>query len=170
MVKLEIGMPRPLMPMRDKGFTLVEVLVVILIISIVSSVAILNFNRNQDHRIKTFANELVQILNLAEEQAILQPAILGLYVNDHQLQFAIHKNKTWELQEDRLLGTHLIPNGIQIKLAIEELGKVDKKQPPIIFSVNGGMTPFTLFIGRSGKKPGYAITGNVDGDVILKSL
>jgi len=70
------------------GFTLIEILVVILIISIVTSVALLSISRNENRQLETFTKDLVQTLTLAQEQAMLQPAVLGLAIERHTYQFA----------------------------------------------------------------------------------
>ena len=73
------------------GYTLIEILIVVLIISIVTSVAMLSIGRNENKQMESFAQELMQMLSLAEEQAMLQPTVLGLMLSEQSLQFASFK-------------------------------------------------------------------------------
>lgn len=159
-----------------RGFTLIEILVVMFIVSIITGVAMLSIGRNDNKKIETFANELTQLLTLAEEQAILQPSVLGLSLSEHSLQFssyrqeASQKKQSWTPLQDKILGHHPIPNGIQVGLEIGEIktsalqGTV-KNHPQIIISTSGDVTPFTIYVGKRGEKPLYAIRGDADGNV-----
>ncbi len=168
---------------HDAGFTLIEVLVVIFIISIVTSVALLSLSRNENRQLESFANELAQIMTLAEEQAMLQPSVLGLSFNDHSFQFSVYqsavegKKQAWAPLQDNLFGSHVIPGSIQLSV------KVDGKSAPssgdeentmnvpqIIISTNGDVTPFTIYVSKKGQKPRYAIRGEADGNITSKSL
>ena len=57
------------MHQAKRGFTLLELLVVLVIISIVASMAMLTIGHNQNKEMETFTKELTQTLTLAEEQA-----------------------------------------------------------------------------------------------------
>ena len=162
------------------GYTLIEVLIVILIISIVPTVTLMTISRNESRDIETFANELTQMVSLAEEQAMLEPNVLGISLASHAVQFASlgKDNETqkpvWLPLNDHVLSRAAIPGNIQISL--EVAGKVVKingasKSPPqIIFSTNGDVTPFVMYVGKKGKKPRYAITADADGNVSSTSL
>ena len=43
-------------------------------------------------------------------------------------------------------------------------------KPQIVISTNGDVTPFTIYVGRKGKKPLYAISGDADGNVTSREL
>jgi general secretion pathway protein H len=165
---------------RQTGFTLIEVLIVILIISIVTSVSLLTLNRNENRDIETFANELTQMVSLAEEQAMLEPKVLGISFEGNDVQFHSlftdkeSKKQIWQPFNDRILGTYTIPSNVQLSLQVAgneiKLKDDERKVPPIVISTNGGMTPFILYVGKKGEKPRFAITADADGNVNSASL
>jgi general secretion pathway protein H len=153
-----------------RGYTLIEILIVLFIISIVSSVAMLSIGRSENKEIESFANEVMQMMSLAEEQAMLQPVVLGLTANDHVLQFASFGKNTWTPFQDTILGKHVIPNAIRVAIDVGEHVTSEKKTPQIIVSTNGDVTPFTIYIGKKGEKPRYAVIGDADGNITRKEL
>ncbi|EKD71210.1 MAG: hypothetical protein ACD_46C00245G0001, partial [uncultured bacterium] len=165
---------------QSRGFTLIEILIVIFIISIVTSVAMLSISRNENKQIESFANELTQMLTLAEEQAMLQPSVMGLTFKQQTLQFSALKKASdgkdeWQLLRDNVLGEHRIPDNIEINIdaggkKINEADEVEKKLPQVVISTSGDLSPFTIYIGKKGKKPRYAIIGSADGKVTNKEL
>jgi general secretion pathway protein H len=165
---------------RSSGYTLIEVLIVIFIISIVTSVAMMTINRNENRDIETFAKEITQMVSLAEEQAMLEPNVLGIQLGSRQLQFAslTKDEKTqkpiWLPLDDHVLTGRKIPGNIQLTLEVAgssvELNGSAKAIPQIIFSTNGDVTPFILYVGKKGKKPMYAISADADGNVASAAL
>jgi len=162
------------------GFTLIELLVVIFIISIVTTVTLLTIGRNENRDIETFAKELTQMVSLAEEQALLEPAVLGIDVQSTGIAFkTLTKNQesqksVWEPLTDHVLSRYAIPANMQVSLQVSgnqvDLADEADSVPPIIISSNGGMTPFILYVGKAGKKPQYAITADADGNVFSTAL
>lgn len=173
---------------RAAGFTLIEVLIVILIISIVTTVAMLTISHNENRQLQTFATELSQIVSLAEEQALLQPRELGINIADSDIEFKslMHDEKTktsaWQPLDDEVLKSYAIPSNFQISLEVSGAAVKDDKNkkdnegndkppaPPIIISTNGGITPFVMYIGLKGQSPKYAIIADADGNVASKTL
>jgi general secretion pathway protein H len=163
------------------GYTLVEILVVLFIISIVTSVALLSIGRNENKQLETFANELTQIMTLAEEQAMLQPLVLGVSLSEDKVRFTSlqtakdGKKNLWEPLQNSILNKHNIPNGIQLRIDVggtrtTSIDKDDQKNPQIIISTNGDVTPFTIYIGKKGQKPRYAVVGDADGNITNRAL
>src|SRR5438105_3387067 len=72
---------------RTLGFTLIEILIVIVIISIVTGIAALTISRNQQKQYEYLATSLSHLITLAEEEAMLRPTTLGLAFTDHTFQF-----------------------------------------------------------------------------------
>lgn len=177
-------MPKMAKLFRQAGYTLIEILIVLFIISIVTTVALLSISRNENKQLESFANELTQMVTLAEEQAMLQPTVLGLTFSEHSFQFSSldtsnrdeKKNKnTWIPLQDTRLAKRDIPSNIQLKIEVgnKSLSMDDEEEnhsPQIIISTNGDITPFTIYVGQKGGKPRYVITGNADGNVTSKEL
>lgn len=164
---------------RVKGFTLIELLVVLFIISIVTATALLSIGHNQGKRLETFANDLAQLISLTQEQALLQPAVLGLLIKENSLQFMIYqplpnqKTSTWQVFDDNVLKSRAIPNGISVRLqekSSDESEDDNNQTPQIVFSTNGDVSPFILYISQSGSSPRYMIQGEANGNVITKTL
>jgi general secretion pathway protein H len=163
-----------------RGFTLIELLVVIFIISIVTTVTLMTISRNENRDMETFSNELTQMVSLAEEQAMLEPGVLGIAIANHSIQFKglikdeESKKSNWVALDDHVLNTFTIPQNIQVSLQVSgnhiDLSKQDHDVPPIIISTNGGVTPFVMYVGKAGQKPRYAITADADGNVTSAAL
>lgn len=158
---------------NSPGFTLIEILVVLFIISIVTTVALLSISRSQNRDILTFTNDLTQMLSLAEEQAILQPNVLGIQISDSFLQFNSYqantdkKKSTWVPLVNSLLSKRRIPDDMAVTVELPGQREDHEKNnnPQIVISTNGDITPFTIYIGKKGAKPRYIIKGDTDGKI-----
>jgi general secretion pathway protein H len=161
---------------RAAGFTLIEILVVLFIISIVSTVALLSINRNTNKEIETYAKQIAQMLALAQEQAMVQSNVVGLMVKSQTLTFtSLHmgdakQKNTWQPLQESVLGTQKVPSDLQLKVGGGNASDGNSANPQIIISTNGDVTPFTIYIGKKGEKPLYAITGDADGQVTTRTL
>lgn len=166
------------------GFTLIEILVVLVIISIVTTVALVSLSMNQSRHLENYANDLSQTITLAEEQAMLRPAVLGLQIKHQTYFFAIYnpdanvekKEPQWTpIENSHSLGLHDIPDNIDIQIAVDGTPIVadedsETEGPQIILSTNGDMTPFTIYVGKKGEKPRFLIRGEADGSIKNEKL
>jgi general secretion pathway protein H len=161
---------------RHHGFTLIELLIVMVIISIVGGVAMLTISHNQNTRYDNFAKQITNILSLAEEQAMLQPVILGLNFTDTTFQFyeydeskanAKEKGSPWQAITTGELGLHHIPDGIQLTLKVRnKVVPIENNQlPQLIISTSGDIIPFTILIGKAGSEPRYQVVGQANGSL-----
>ncbi|MDR3478881.1 MAG: type II secretion system protein [Gammaproteobacteria bacterium] len=161
---------------KTTGFTLVEILIVMLIISIVGSVAVLTISRNQNSQYTAFAKQLTNYLALAEQQAILQPATLGIAFTEDSFQFYQYqtnsrdKENAWEPLSDPLLGPHRIPKDIHLTLVIEgktipSATSAEHTKPYLIISNSGDIPTFVIYIGKQGAHPRYKIVGEPNGSI-----
>ncbi|OGT42639.1 MAG: type II secretion system protein GspH [Gammaproteobacteria bacterium RIFCSPHIGHO2_12_FULL_37_34] len=163
--------------MRNQfGYTLIEILIVLFIMSIVTGVALLSIRYNENKQLESFANKFVDLVRLAEEQAMLQPNVLGLSIYQHAFQFSHLQlsmdKQQWLPLEDTILHPQVIPDHIQIALEIQgdRISLNENKKPQIIISTNGDITPFTLFFGKKGEKPNYVVIGDADGAVYATTM
>jgi general secretion pathway protein H len=157
---------------KNWGYTLIEVLIVLFIISIVSTVAVLSLNHNKSKEIETCAREIQHIITLATEQALLQSAIFSVSFDQEAMRIkqyrydAQQKKPAWLPLTDPLLGSYVYPQGLVLHLSVNV---ADAQLPLIIFS-NGEMTPFTLSISRLGEQAAYMIKGEADGSIHIEHL
>lgn len=161
---------------NSTGYTLIEVLVVLFIISIVTSVALLTISRNENRQMEVVANELAQTLTLAEEQAMLQTMVLGLLVSEHAFQFEAYqassdgKQARWVPHDDTMLARHELAEDIHLDVLVEGKHLSSSAVPQVIISTNGDITPFTIYVGKKGEKPRYIVKGDTDGSVSTKLI
>lgn len=161
---------------RAGGFTLIEILVVVLIISIVTVGAILSLSAlGHDDQLDTERDRLVDLLNYARDQASLQTRELGLYCTLDGYRFLEFNPLTnlWEdVTEDDALRPRQLPDGLQMSLSIEshevvlktsadaqearKTDALDYKPHVMIFS-NGDLTSFVLTLERDGTEHQAAI-------------
>jgi general secretion pathway protein H len=156
------------------GYTLIEILIVMLIISIVGGVTLLSVSINQNTRFKNLAQEITSLLTLGEEQALLQATVYGLAFTDKSFQFyqfdPTSKEQPWHPLNDKVLGLHNIPDGMQITVKVRDkiihlVKDSGKLQPQLIISTSGDILPFTILIGKTDNPPRFQITGNANGSI-----
>ena len=123
-----------LIPRRSLGFTLVEILVVIVIIGIVTVGAMLSMSfLGSDRQMGAEADRLAALINYAEEQANLQTRELGLYCTSSGYRFLTFdaRSNLWvPVTGDDALRTRQLPDGLQLKLNVDGQDVVLKDQMP----------------------------------------
>jgi general secretion pathway protein H len=151
----------------SRGFTLIEILIVIVIISIISTVAVLSMRFNQNKQLEHLAKQIVNFTTLAEEEAILRPATLGLAISPRSFQFFEYSEtqKKWLALSDANLGKHAIADTMEVTLKIQGQDVPLDGLPKIIISASGDLTPFEILIGKKNAAPFYRVIGKANGEV-----
>ncbi len=155
----------------QRGFTLIEILVVIVIISVVSAIAILTIHFNEKKQFETITKQLINLLQLAEQEALLRPATLGLGITANTYQFFIYeeKDKKWQPLTDNNLKIHHLPNSTVLTLHMQDKEVAMDGQPHIIIPPSGNISPFTLSIGKKDD-PAYKIIGKENGEINFATI
>lgn len=159
---------------RSRGFTLLEVLVVMMIIGVVISLAVLSI-KSDDQTLEEEARRLQALINLTGQEAILQSKEFALEFTDDGYDFVVFDGKKWQtVSGDEILRPRTLPDdevvdyqpeGEQLTLQGME---AEKTPPRIYFLSSGEMTPFQLTMRRRGESDGYLLTGNARGKTELR--
>ena len=153
----------------EKGFTLIEVVIVVFIIGIVITFATLSVSQNSDRYIEDEAKRLQQLIRLATEEAVYRGNEMSIFITSKGYNFAKLNGPKWEtISDDKLFREREFPDAITIKLIVDEqevdLGNKDK--PAQIFLLSSGevMPAFTIVLsGESDLE--YRITGSNTGEI-----
>lgn len=173
------AMPLRAMPGAARGFTLIEILVVVLIISIVSAIAVFALRDTRgDTLIKEEAQRIATLLQLASEEAAMQGRDLGVRFRPESYDFLLYEPdlQNWvTLDYDRLLRERQVPDGIFLTLKLDDLdvelpqAEEDKLEPPQVLILSSGeTTPFELVIESDNSDYVYYLTGKPLGGVEIE--
>ncbi|GAA4502586.1 type II secretion system minor pseudopilin GspH [Pseudaeromonas paramecii] len=86
------------MPRRQTGFTLIEIMLVVVILGCAVGIAILSLpgmgSQGKVQDLRSESERLLATVQLAAEQSVLEGRTLGLRVDEHGYQFLIRRTKT----------------------------------------------------------------------------
>jgi general secretion pathway protein H len=169
------------------GFTLVEILVVVVIIGIISAGALLSMSFiGPDRELHTEGDRLADLMNYAQEQGELQTREMGLYCTDHSykfLAFDARRNLWVPIEDDDALRARSLPDSIRLSLIVEgrdvvlaSLADEQKKkssspaqlQPHVMIFSSGDLTSFKLTLGRDGTEQTVTMLPDKQGKIRVK--
>lgn len=154
---------------RSRGFTLLEILLVVLLLSVSSAAVMMTLPVSQSNQAKAVAQSVFQRIQLLNEEAILSGRDFGVSVDEKQrsLRFLVLTTDGWKLVDKHLFNAEL---DIRSELTVDfQLGgdlwqsderlfepgslfddrfeQQDQEKSPQVFILSSGeVTPFVLSI------------------------
>lgn len=154
-------------PPLQRGFTLLEVLVVVLIIGIVISLATLAIRDDPVQRARTEVERLGALLTLASQEAVLQSREVAVEFEPKGYHFLFLKDGNWEAPNDNLFRARQLPPDMELHITIEGQDinfERDNQREPRIYLLSGGeMTPFELTIANLSGTASYRVRADFGG-------
>jgi general secretion pathway protein H len=104
-----------------KGFTLLEILVVLVIIAVMAGLLVFSTHDSPERRLQREANALAALLNIATDEAVMQSREMGLVINDRGYHFVVFdpEAKKWLPLKKKPLADHLFPEAYTVQFQLD---------------------------------------------------
>ena len=161
------------------GFTLIEIMVVVVIIAVLASFAVLSIGtRALDDRMETEARRLQELMTLALDEAVLQGAELGFIQTGDGYAFLALKDGKWlPLEEAGALRGRVLGDPFYLQLRVEgravapvtdeDERKEAELKPQVLLLSSGEATEFSLALRARDYAPHYLLEGDALGRLKL---
>lgn len=153
--------------MKVSGFTLIEILVVLVIIGVTTGFALLAFGDfGVQRRIIIAAEQFEHYAKTIREQAILETTTFRIQFSNQSYQVFRFKSPNWQAMPSHgIYRTQYFPSSAILNTEIN--GK-KVTQTTIIFYPSGDITPFNLQIGTIKHPNSVNVLGDFAGNIQTK--
>jgi general secretion pathway protein H len=135
---------------RTRGFTLVELLVVMVIIGLTLGMATLNAIPSPRQDLDKEAQRLALLLQLARDEAIVRNRLVAFEANGERYRFMVRGDAGWEpVTRDDLLREREFKNS-PLQLILEPVGTGNPDMLRITFGREPVDRPFVLTMAKGG--------------------
>ncbi|MDX1588855.1 MAG: type II secretion system minor pseudopilin GspH [Oleiphilaceae bacterium] len=150
---------RPTPRLQQRGFTLIELMVVLIVIGLLVSLVGLNMGGGGERRqLEENTRELYLKMQAASEEAVISNREIGLLLEEDSYRFINYnlEEQVWEPRQDRRLPPSAVPEWMNLDLQTEGQEEAlttrggnngDEEEalvPSIVFFSSGEVTPFDL--------------------------
>ena len=169
------------------GFTLLELLVVLVVIGIMVSMAVLSFGvLGRDRQSEEEARRFWVVLQQAREEAELQTEDIGIFMSAtayEYMRFDSRKNEWEVISYDELFAPRELPEGLRFRMRLESREVVlkpsmpdrsdkdeNQKNPPHVMVLSSGdVMPLELEIEREGAPAMWRVTALANNDLRVEN-
>jgi general secretion pathway protein H len=170
--------------MRSKGFTLVEILVVVVIMAVVISLAVLSIGvTGRDNQLDQEGRRVEALIDLLHERAVLEGRDFGVIIQPNAYDFLVYdtiRDQWLKFDEENEYRHRDLPKGVSFQLQLDQqtvvLKAPDKalsggplQQPQLAIAASGEGTPFRLILVRDATQAQAAVNGDAFGKVSLET-
>jgi general secretion pathway protein H len=159
----------------SKGFTLIEILVVLVIIAVMVSFAVLSVNvTGRDRQLDEETQRIEGLLQLLRERAALEGHDFGLKVETTAYEFLRYDNERerwFTFDDENTFRRRELPKGLEFALRLEARRVVlnvtphPEAPPQLVIAASGEATPFEIKLSRRGTDATAALSGDALGKV-----
>ena len=171
----------------QRGFTLLELLVVLVVLGVMVAMATLSFGvLGRDRQSEEESRRFWAVLQQAREEAELQAQDLGVFVSAEAyeyLRFDTRRNEWQPIVGDDLFEQRELPEGLRFRLRVDSREIVlkpalpdrgdddenDKWPPQVMVLSSGDVMPFELEIEREGAPSMWRVTGLANNDLRVEN-
>ena len=163
------------------GFTLLELMVVLVLIGIIFTFAMLSFGGDDiAEMMEQESRRLETLLALASDEAVIRGEELAIRFNNEGYEFMELQQDGWQVpKNDALLRSRTLPPGLEVRLQLEgdspvfpgqkNAGDSEEAVTPQIFILSSGeVTPFSVVFESTQSPAQYHLTVSVMGEIVME--
>lgn len=156
-----------------RGFTILEILVVVAIISIIASTIVLNTNLNRPESVlKTHVVQLQKIMQLLRQEAILDDKNFAISLIPDSYLVLEYNGEEWIPNSDRIFKSMQKPMPYHDELLVDKqlitIEKTDEPKPHILILSSGEMSVFEWLIEDRKNQFKVRLSSTMLGDLTLE--
>jgi len=146
------------------GFSLVEILVVVVIIGIFAGSSLLLFDGNDEtNQLRRESQRFKQLLKIAMDESLIHATQLGIVITQEGYQFLQFNRHTWQpVQDKKILKLRYWPKNVEVSLQLEGLKNNDSQDSFSGFNLGHS---FSNKIKRDQKDDNFLEDGNSESSL-----
>jgi general secretion pathway protein H len=155
---------------RQRGFTLLEVMVTMVLIGIIASFAVLSLRGSSEtERLAEEARRLAALLELNHQEAILRGEQRGVHFTEQGYAFVSLVGKEWlPAADSSLLREHQLPAEFTLTLWVQnrrvQFEDHSTATPQVLLLSSGEATDFRVVFSIGERAdPHYSVSGDITG-------
>lgn len=164
------AMPR----IGHRGFTLVEILVVVAIMALLAGFAMLAVRgRDAQALVDEEAARLQTLLTLAREEAVFRYRTIGVWLHAGGYRFLDYRDGTWLSAEDDLMRPRELREGVGVRLYLDgrpvvlDVEMPENLLPQIVVYPDGVGIPFEIVVEAAGATA-RTLQGSATGEIEIE--
>jgi general secretion pathway protein H len=169
----------------SRGFTLLEILVVLVIVAVMAGLLVVGFKDSPQQRVRREAQSLAALLNAVSDEAVMRGVELGLVIDDSGYQFVYFdpEKKQWQPARERALARHQFTEPYAIEFSIDgaavddntrqrmqafvQLSEDVALRPALLILSSGELTPFRLTLSVNEEEPVVLMSDGINPVVVV---
>ena len=170
---------------KQCGFTLIEIMIVLVIVAVMAGLLVLGFKDSPQRRVQREATTLATLINAASDEAVMRGVELGLVIDDTGYQFVYFdpEKKQWQPARERALMRHTFTEPYTVEFTIDG-AQVDEAtrqriqalaarsddaalKPTLLIFSSGEVTPFRLALSAAQNPPITLVGDGLNPVVVL---
>jgi general secretion pathway protein H len=147
---------------RTAGFTLIEILVVVVIMAIVISMAVLSINTTgRDQQLDQESMRIEGLLNLLHDRALVEGRDFGMRIEPGAYQFLYYdgiRGRWLRFDQEREFRHRELPKGVTFQLTLDSVKVVLKPPDPDLVKDDAPLPPPQIAVAASGDSSAFRLT------------